>query len=837
MVELLAPAGTWESLKAAVESGADAVYLSGKTFGARAFADNFNKKELQKAVDFAHMRNVAIHVTVNTLVDNSELSDLADYLVFLYSIGVDAIIVQDLGVAKIACSVAPKLTLHASTQMSVNNLDSVKILEKMNFSRVVLAREVSLENIKFICRHTHIEIETFIHGAICVCYSGQCLMSSMIGGRSGNRGRCAQPCRLPYTLVDEKGTDLLQNADAGQYLLSPRDMNTFDIIPKLIEAGISSFKIEGRMKKPEYVAIVVDAYRKKIDSYYKSVSFQEKEVKKELSQIFNRDFTTAYLLDRPGRKMISDSKPNNRGLLIGRVQKYDKQTYIADIKLTGDLNKGDKIDFWVKIGGRVNTNVTELKISGKNVESAHNGEIVSIKLPGHVQEHDRVFKILDSKLNEKAKAFFNSSDPVRKLPLDIKITAHIGEAVKIDMTDGDELNSSYTADFIAEKALKRPLTYETTIKQMDRLGNTIYYLRNLDCDIDDSVMVPMSILNDIRRQAVNILEQKRLQRFIPQETAISDTWKQSLLPVRNREKHAVKLVVAVDNIKKLNAALKGGCDGVLFGGDSYSHQSITEEEYTNAVLLCKNADTPIYLSMPRILRQEQSGVAEMFFRNLSAEKFSGIYVHSIGQIEHIQNLCAQYDIKLPIWTDYSMNIFNNAAIKFLQEQNISGCMLSPELNMQQIKAVLKCSSLPLEVFVQGNIELMVSEYCLPGSFLGSLDTGKCSAPCASGKFYIKDRKNEHFPVVTDQFCHMHVLNGRELVMLSHVPDLCELGLERLRIDGRYMNSTKLHETVKLYREVISKGKYHKIFQNDLVENIEGTNFTRGHFFRGILSND
>lgn len=261
MIELLAPAGSMEALKAAVESGADAIYLSGKMFGARAYANNFDEQGLKEAIEFAHLRNVKIHVTVNTLVDNSEIPALADYFRFLYEIGADAVLVQDLGAARLAQLVAPDLPLHASTQMTVNNLAGVLALQELGFSRVVLSREVTLKDIIHICRNSDVEIEVFAHGALCVCYSGQCLMSSMIGGRSGNRGRCAQPCRLPYTLVDKNNNNVLK--DAGQYLLSPRDMNTLELIPEFIEAGVVSLKLEGRMKKPEYVAVVVDAYRQK----------------------------------------------------------------------------------------------------------------------------------------------------------------------------------------------------------------------------------------------------------------------------------------------------------------------------------------------------------------------------------------------------------------------------------------------------------------------------------------------------------------------------------------------------------------------------------------------
>ncbi|WP_196595055.1 DUF3656 domain-containing U32 family peptidase [Pectinatus frisingensis] len=836
MVELLAPAGTWEAFKAAVESGADAIYLAGENFGARAFAANFDTTALKKAVDFAHLRNTAVHVTVNTLVDDSELNKLADYLLYLYSINVDAIIVQDLGVAKIARCIVPDLPLHASTQMSVNNLDSVKMMEKLHFSRVVLAREVSLNDIEFICRNTSIEIETFIHGAICVCYSGQCLMSSMIGGRSGNRGCCAQPCRLPYTLVDKNDNDLLNGTDAGQYLLSPRDMKTIDLLPQLIEAGVKSFKIEGRMKKPEYVAIAVNAYRNKIDDYYKkSANYNIRQTDKELSQIFNRDFTTAYLQGHQGKNMMSDRKPNNRGLLIGRVQKYNKKTFIADIKLSDELNLGDKIDFWVKVGGRVNMNVTAMKVAGESVETAECGDIVSIKLPGHVQEHDRLFKIADAKLNEKAKNFFNNSDPVRRIPLKINLSAHIGSPIKLQLSD-DCGRLEFTADFVAERALKRPLTYDTVNKQMGRLGNTIYQLDELTCDIGADVMVPVSVLNDVRRQAVDKLLVKRRERFNHPAPDFTD-WHKTIFHHAVFRPQKTSLITAVDSIDKLQGALKGGCDAILFGGDSYNHQHISIETYQQAVDLCHCAEVKIYLAMPRILCQSQMKYMDLLFSQLDLTKFAGIYAHTAGQIRKINIFRRDTNINLPLWADFSMNTFNSACLTTLADMDVQAAVLSPELNLQQIKNLSANSHLPLEVIVSGNIELMVSEYCAIGSFLGNLHKGNCTAPCHQNRFYLKDRKSEHFPVVTDQFCHMHILNGRKLVMLAHIPDVQNAGISRIRIDGRYETANKLESIVKIYHEVLQRGKHHKIFKSNSIESIEGTNFTRGHFFRGILNNE
>ena len=351
MIELLAPAGSREALTAAVESGADAVYLAGNMFGARAYADNFDEEGLREAIAFAHSRDVRVHVTVNTIVRDEEMAALSRYLRFLYEAGADAALVQDLGVYRLARQAAPDLPLHASTQMTVHNLEGVLLLQEMGFERVVLSRELSLEDIRYIMAHCQVEIETFVHGALCVCYSGQCLMSSMIGGRSGNRGRCAQPCRLPYTLVDETGADVL-GKDAGQFLLSPKDLKTIELLPELLESGIASLKIEGRMKRPEYVAVVVDAYRRAIDAVEAGRGLPRvAEDEKALAQIFNRDFTTAYLKGRPGRTMMSDSRPNNRGLLVGRVLENDRTAGRVKLKLSGDLSEGDQLDFWVKVDG------------------------------------------------------------------------------------------------------------------------------------------------------------------------------------------------------------------------------------------------------------------------------------------------------------------------------------------------------------------------------------------------------------------------------------------------------------------------------------------------------
>ena len=476
MTELLAPAGSREAFIAALESGADAVYLGGRQFGARHYAPNFSDDELAEAVNTAHLRGVFVYVTVNTLLDDSEIPSLAEYLRHLYGIGVDAIIVQDVGVAKIAQAVTPELPLHASTQMTVYNLAGVEFLASQGFTRAVLARELSLDDIRYICKNSPIEIEVFIHGALCICYSGQCLMSSMIGGRSGNRGRCAQPCRLPYSLIDEKGADVLAVNEAGEYLLSPKDLCTIEIIPELIAAGVASLKIEGRMKRAEYVAVVVDAYRRAIDGYAGGEQYTvPQEDIQDMAQVFNRGFTSAYLQNRPGKLMMSDRRPNNRGTQLGRVISYNHKNKSAVIKLDESLSRGDIIEFWVKVGGRINVTVNSLIIDGLQAEDAKPGDEAAVNVPTPVRPGDRVFKTFDSRLIQKARAFFSGSSPLRRVPVDITVKVSVNQPLTVSLKDNEGNCGSGKSDFIAQQAIKRPLDYDTVAKQIKQTWNNYIF--------------------------------------------------------------------------------------------------------------------------------------------------------------------------------------------------------------------------------------------------------------------------------------------------------------------------------------------------------------------------
>ncbi|MDR3562676.1 MAG: DUF3656 domain-containing protein [Negativicutes bacterium] len=833
MTELLAPAGSPEAFTAALEGGADAIYLGGRMFGARHYAANFSDEELAAAVRDAHLRGVAVYVTVNTLLDDGEIPELIAYLRHLYSIHVDAIIVQDLGVARIARQVTPHLELHGSTQMTVHNLSGVEFLAEQGFSRVVLAREVSLEDIRHICRHATIGVETFIHGALCIAYSGQCLMSSMIGGRSGNRGKCAQPCRLPYNLVDSDGETVLASDAAGEFLLSPKDFCGIEVLPQLIEAGVIAFKIEGRMKRAEYVAVVVDSYRRAMDAYAadKAHYAVPEEDPKNMAQAFNRGFTTGFLEGHPGKEMMSDRRPNNRGTLVGRVVAYNPQERTADIRLEEPLAVGDIIEFWVKVGGRANVPVPRFTLDGLPVDFAPEGAVATVPVDRSVKVGDRVFKTYDSRLMEKAKSFFAGASAVRRIPIIAKVEVSEGQPLRITLTDPEGNIGQGETGFLAEKALKRPLDEETIAKQVGRLGTTVFAMDTLECHIDGVVMVPVSEINEARRQAVEGLETARLTRFSRPPLTAGPSPDKFLPPSIRSDAgtKAPKLVVSVDTLNKAAAALENGADILLFGGESYAGCAITADDYRQAVALARKAGKEVVLNTPRIVmeRQMKALVADLaLFAELAPDAVSAANLGTLRLLKDYPSL--------KIRGDYSLNIFNSVTIDFFAGLGLTGLTLSPELNFGQVEQLAGRFSVPLECLVHGHLPLMISEYCAIGSFLGDLHTGSCNNACQRGEFRLKDRKGETFPLATDQFCRMHVLNGKELSLLPHVSRLRRIGIQRLRFEAKAASVAHVAKITRLYRELIDQGEDHPLMKNDGLRALEQGEITRGHYFRGVL---
>jgi collagenase-like PrtC family protease len=469
-MELLAPAGNWEAFLAAMANGADAVYLGGQSFSARHYAENFNKERIDDALNYAHLRNKKVYVTVNTLIADHEFASALDYIRDLYKMGVDAVIVQDIGLTHALRKLIPDLRLHASTQMTVHNSAGAILLREEGVKRVVLAREMSRDELaKICCEVKDIEFEVFVHGALCYSYSGQCLFSSLVGGRSGNRGRCAQPCRLAYQLFSR--TEDTPVASEGRHLLSPADLCLIEQLGDLQRIGIHSLKIEGRMKRAEYVAVVTRAYREVLDSMAVNPgSTVSPELRKRLERIFNRNFTAGYfLMDRAG--YLSPKRPNNRGIYIGRVVEQS-QDFTTRIKLTEELRVGDGLEIWVKKGQGPAFTVKDILLQGKRVSQAESGDIVNLKIEGRAGAGDRVFKTYDSELMENAQASIEAASR-SKLPLDILVSLQEGESLSLLISDGEGRQVKVKSTGLLQKAEKHPLTSEETAWLMNSMLQTV----------------------------------------------------------------------------------------------------------------------------------------------------------------------------------------------------------------------------------------------------------------------------------------------------------------------------------------------------------------------------
>jgi putative protease len=846
--ELLAPVGSKEALAAAVQNGADAVYFGGKVFSARQYASNFDREELAEAIKYAHIRGVKVYVTVNTLLADSELAEAADYLRFLYEAGVNAIIVQDLGVVRLCQMLLPELEIHASTQMTVHNSSGAVLLQQLGFKRIVLARELSLEEITEVKRKTGVETEVFVHGALCVCYSGQCLMSSMIGGRSGNRGRCAQPCRMEYSLVDSKGNSLVNTKQVGSHLLSPKDLNMLKYLPEIAQAGVCSLKIEGRMKRPEYVAIVTSIYREALDRLREAsqdYSVTDRETK-DLAQIFNRGFTTGYFFGKQGQDLMSYKRPNNRGLRLGRVTKSDWFRGMVELLLEDDLRIGDGVEFWITEGGRKGISVSNLLIDDQQVEKALAGQKVWISAEGRIKPGDRVFKTHDAELIARAERSYQSSREKKKIPLEFKVRAIISKPIEITVSDHQGRSFSVTGDFPAQEAVNKPMTEDALLAQLNRLGNTPFAVGKLEAEIQPNVMVPVSEINEIRRKAVSGLAEMRAVAYVPARIPhVEFTEKKDALfqhqdfkPNYDLEKAAeIKLIVKAQNLTQVQAAAENRADLIYFGGSDLSfNEKETLRKLDDGLELCLKHKVRLVISFPRIVKEDELKQIRSLLDYARSQKLP-VMAGSLGILREAMEKGIEQ-----IHADYSLNIFNNQALSLLIENyHIAQAVLSPELTFSQLALIARPSPVPIETIVQGSLPLMVTEYCLLGSLVGGLGTNSCcTMPCKKFKeIGIKDRMGYVFPVMMDGFCRNSINNTKELCMIEDIIPLFKAGVRGFRLELSGEDTARVEETVGIWRKEIDRfinnpDHYEsdmKAKERMAAGSIAG--LTKGHYYRGV----
>lgn len=799
-VELLAPVGSFEALKAAVQNGANAVYLGGKDFGARASANNFDRDELKEAVKYAHIRGVQVFVTTNTLRKENEIEDFLEYAKFLYDIDVDAIILQDIGMARLIKRELPDFELHASTQMVAHSLEDVKYLESVGFDRVVLAREVTVEEIKYICDNCKADIEVFVHGALCVCYSGQCLMSSMIGNRSGNRGRCAQPCRQRYELIDVYTGEVVNSN--GDYLLSPRDLNAIEEIDKVIDAGVHSLKIEGRMKRPEYVATVIDGYRKTIDEYLATNKLNvSDETINDLYTIFNRKFTKGLLLGDVGKDMMNSQLPNNQGLYVGTVVDYNKKAKRLKIKLANTLKKGDGINLGGGTIGRI--------IKNGNIETiGYKGETIELDFVGEARKGQIVFKTSDSELMDRVQATFTQDKEFVKNIIDAKITIKLGQKPILTLKDRHSNEATIEGDKIVEEAMKVALSKEKVETQLRKLGNTPYELDLLEIELDDNVSLPISLLNQMRRDCIELLDKERVS--IKNRKYKNKTVKyKPVLYNRNKQQG---ISVKVKNLEQLESALECGVDRI------YYEDTNTIDK---AMSLAMKYNKKVIYSAPRIIRNKEYN----HLAKANNEGVESVQVGNYGSIDYFK------DKKLNI--DYYLNAFNSETINYYKEIGADTLCISQELNINEIKETIKYTDINIESVVYGYTPLMITEYCPMGVIVRDCKKDKRVAKCKESIYALRNSKGDEFRVSQDIFCRSTIYNSNVTCMLDNLYELHEIGINVLRLDFTLEDKETVKEVIEAYQEVLSNDYKLGTKATKLYNKLDEKGTTAGHYYKGV----
>ena len=727
MKELLVPVGSMDSLKAAVMNGADAIYLGGKKFGARARAVNFNDEEMEEAIKFAHLYGVKIYVTVNTLIYESELESVYEYCKFLHNIGVDALIVQDIGLMNLLHNCLPNLEIHASTQ--VHNIcgSGLKILEDLNVKRVVFARELSLEEIKNI--KTDMEKEIFIHGALCISYSGECLFSSMLLNRSGNRGECAQVCRLPYK-IKENNEFVTTN---GEYLLSTKELNTVSKFKEIMESDVKSLKIEGRMKDSTYVACVTRMYRNLIDYYYGKDTLKIDGYMYDIEVIFNRKYTTGFLFNATNENLMNIETSNHVGIKIGKVINKDRK-YIY-MKLSEPLNQEDGIRIKETNDGMIVNYLYDKK--GKLVSSSNDIAIIDNKINASIG--DSVYKTSDILLKKKYEIL-----PNRKVDIDVFVKASLNE-VYIKITDRE--NEVSESKNIASKAINAPITKETILKQINKLGNTPFNLKNIDITLEDNIFINIKDLNELRRELIEkliTLRENKKKQVIEKEYISKKEFDYN---------NKINYSILVRNEEQLKCAL------------TFFDRIYVDEK--NLYLKYKDNDK-VYFRSSRVF-------SKIDYQNVLSTELGSLYLnHGIA--------------------DYYLNITNHETINYLSKYS-KLLTLSVELSDEEISNIMNYydNKANLEMVVYSRIELMITKYC-PVNFLTNKD--KVCTRCHHNEYKFVDRNNEEYPILTDKDKHLtHILDYKITNKLLNLKYYFDLGIRNFRIELTNETEKNINELI------------------------------------------
>lgn len=823
-MELLAPAGNFDALRAAVCGGADAVYLGLDSFNARRGADNFTISTLREACDYAHLRGVKIYLTFNTIIFQEEMGKAMETVRQAYRAGVDAFIVQDIGVASELKRTLPQARLHISTQMNTHSLAGIRAAHSLGASRVTFARELSLEQITLLTAEAEelgMETEVFGHGALCVCYSGQCYMSSMIGGRSANRGTCAQACRLPYTL---KNKALRKDLPApGEHLLSPKDLCSIDLLDQLMDAGVASLKIEGRMKSPEYVYAVVSVYRAVLDRLVASreageesddwrATQQERSV---LEEVFSRGFTTAYMTHQRGNDIMSYQRPNNRGVFLGRVTRVVKDS--AFVHVEKPLNVGDVLEVWNKKGRSLFTlaNLTPLKDGSIRLPF-----VKGDKTTQFIKEGDRVFRV------RNAAAAFEADPFEPRIPVNVECYLPLGHSVRLVVEacgrvdeDGYPYYVEVTGDKV-ELARTKPVTVQDVKDHIDRLGQTPFVINEFNVQVDEGVGIGFSQIHKLRAKALEELEQLIVSHAHDRRLPRVDdapACKPSLL-------NGYAIYARATNPACARAAKRAGATEVYVPTLTYKRgeaivagqRSKTAEQAGYPKQSVPQLPVIDYDLLPST-RDAQRGLDAWEY----VKEGKTVLVENWGDVHRALEEGAQVEVGSHV------PVVNSAAIDHLARLGVSRVWLSPELTLSQIEDLGKDrASVPLGITIIGRTELMITEHCL---LMSQADCNENCEECPRRKspHYFVDRKGFEFPVLTDAAGRSHIYNSVELDIAQAVPQLIAAGVTTFMVDATMMN---VEETAHAVGRAVRALEIARRDGNSVAK-VSGA--TTGHLYRAV----
>lgn len=796
--ELLAPAGDRDCLRAAIENGADAVYFGLATgFNARARATNFTLDDLPEMMALLHQRGVKGYVTLNTLVFPSELPALETHVRALAAAGVDAVLVQDLGVARLIKGICPELAIHASTQMTLTSAESIRFAEQLGVERVVLARELSLDEIAKIHAQTEMPLETFAHGALCVAYSGQCLTSESLGGRSANRGQCAQACRLPYEVVcDDKPVDL----DDVKYLLSPQDLAAYDLAPQLIEAGVISLKIEGRLKTPEYVANITRHYRQAIDAAFAGapLTFSREDVA-EMELSFSRGFSHGWLQGCDHKALVEGRSSDKRGVRLGTVRGVQRERVL--IELAAPVKRGDGIAFQTgeseanELGGRV----YEVFVQGRSVERADEGMVALAFKHGaldlsKLSPGQTIWKTDDPELTARLRKTFTNRDPLRQMPIDVEVFAAVGEPLRV-LASADEgrVQCEVCSEGPLAEAQKHALSEATLREQLGRLGGSAFALDQLTAHISGRPMIPFSQLGKVRHELVRALDaaaQAPPQRRIAQHSVLAEM--RATLPARDdaaKQQREPQLRVMARTLAQVRMLCERDVRELYA-----DFQDI--RDYREAVQIAHAAGAKIYLAPPRIQKPDEAGI----FRVMLRHDADGILVRNLGGL---QFYCEQ---QVPMVADFSLNCTNELTAQLLHEQGVQRITASYDLNRDQLHDLV--TAVPpawLEVVIHQHMPMFHMEHCV---FCAVLSPGtnkhNCGRPCDEHEVKLKDRLGVAHPLKADVGCRNTLFNAVPQSAAEAVPALLSEGLRDFRIELLSdPEPRELDALLALYRDLLA----------------------------------